>query len=195
MANQLAIPFKKSSTLPIRDAVSSYIRTNHSETHPEAFKWDMDRWEQLRADALADAVHTSRVHALIKYVAFSVFSQLTRLNYNLISQLLQPASLCIHQTTKRCVHPRLTLSTLLFTSWLSFIQIGLDISYTSAFDTLAPSDTLPNLSYERVSLLFNLAALYSQLAISENRSHPDGIKRANAYYQVLYSSILSKMTQ
>lgn len=43
---------------------------------------------------------------------------------------------------------------------------------------------MPNLAYERAAVLFNLAALYSQLASSEDRSHPDGIKRANAFYQV-----------
>ena len=64
-------------------------------------------------------------------------------------------------------------------------KIGLDISYHSAF---LPSDapvTLRNLAYERAATLFNLAALYSQLALVEDRTHPDGIKRASAYYQVI----------
>lgn len=36
--------------------------------------------------------------------------------------------------------------------------------------------------------MFNLAALYSQLALKEDRLHPDGIKRANALYQVIILS-------
>ena len=39
--------------------------------------------------------------------------------------------------------------------------------------------------YERASVVFNLAALYSQLAEGENRSTNDGIKRAVANYQVI----------
>jgi programmed cell death 6-interacting protein len=33
-------------------------------------------------------------------------------------------------------------------------------------------------------VIFNLAALYSQLAAGEDRSNKDGVKRASAYYQV-----------
>lgn len=44
--------------------------------------------------------------------------------------------------------------------------------------------TLKNLAFERCGVLFNLAALYSQLAASEDRSKMDGIKRATANYQV-----------
>lgn len=38
--------------------------------------------------------------------------------------------------------------------------------------------------FERASVVFNLASLYSQLANAEDRSTTDGIKRAAAYYQV-----------
>lgn len=48
----------------------------------------------------------------------------------------------------------------------------------------SPWVTIPNLAYERAATLFNLAALYSQLARAEDRSHAEGIKRANAFYQV-----------
>lgn len=39
------------------------------------------------------------------------------------------------------------------------------------------------MAYERCAILFNLAALYSQLAHSEDRAHSDGIKRASGLYQ------------
>ena len=50
---------------------------------------------------------------------------------------------------------------------------------------------LKNLVFEHASVLFNLAALYSQLSAAEDRSTTDGIKRAAANYQVrflIYSS-------
>ena len=66
----------------------------------------------------------------------------------------------------------------------SDIQVGLDVPYYSAFSPDDHAVSLRNLHYERAGVLFNLAALYSQLAAAEDRLHPDGIKRANAYYQV-----------
>lgn len=45
---------------------------------------------------------------------------------------------------------------------------------------------MKNLAFERASVLFNLAALYSQLAATEDRSHLEGIKRAKANYQVCF---------
>ena len=69
-------------------------------------------------------------------------------------------------------------------------QIGLDIPYAASLDASAPTTSIRNLAYDRASVLLNLAALYSQLAIGEDRSHPDGIKRANAYYQVRKDSLL-----
>lgn len=44
--------------------------------------------------------------------------------------------------------------------------------------------SLPNLHFERCCLLFNLASLYSQLGLTEDRTSRDGVKRASAFYQV-----------
>lgn len=51
--------------------------------------------------------------------------------------------------------------------------------------------TLKSLVFERASVLFNLASLYSQLAASVDRSNGEGIKRAVNYYQVGYLTTLS----
>ncbi|KAI5122282.1 hypothetical protein M0805_002362 [Coniferiporia weirii] len=142
MSNQLSIPFKKTRTIPIRQAVRSYILASHPDTHPEAFKWDIERWEQMRKDAANEAAHVSRTQVVIKYYAQLTFV-LTKMP----------------------------------------VDIGLDIPYAAALHPSVPWTTIPNLAYERAAVLFNLAALYSQLAVAEDRSHPDGIKRANAYYQ------------
>lgn len=69
MSNQLSIPFKKTASIPIRTAAREYIQEYHRETHPDAFKWDIDSWEQLRKDASADVVHVSRVQFVLKCVA------------------------------------------------------------------------------------------------------------------------------
>ncbi|KAN0092781.1 BRO1-like domain containing protein [Tylopilus felleus] len=63
-------------------------------------------------------------------------------------------------------------------------DIGLEFSYAHVF---APPSSIPvtlrSLTFERAATLFNLAALYSQLAASEDRSTPDGLKRATLHYQ------------
>lgn len=64
-------------------------------------------------------------------------------------------------------------------------DINLEFSYAHAFAS-GPSSlpvTLRSIAFERASVLFNIAALYSQLAASEDRSNQDGLKRASAYYQ------------
>ena len=77
---------------------------------------------------------------------------------------------------------------------LTFSKIQLDIAYAPVFDPLAIPITLTNLVYERASVIFNLAALYSQLAEGENRSTSDGIKRAAANYQVIACLYLLSFT-
>ena len=66
MPNQLFIPFKKSYVIPIREAVRDYILTHHTDTHPDAYRWDVGRWETLRAEAVSSVVHVDRVKALIR---------------------------------------------------------------------------------------------------------------------------------
>ena len=63
-------------------------------------------------------------------------------------------------------------------------QLGLDVTYEAAFATRSNPISLSNLHYERCATLYNLAARYSQLAMAEDRSKPEGVKQANGYYQV-----------
>ena len=67
MPNQLSIPFKKTYVVPIREAVRDYILSHHLDTHPDAYRWDISRWEKLRAEAVSNVVHVDRVKALIRY--------------------------------------------------------------------------------------------------------------------------------
>ncbi|KAF9223431.1 BRO1-domain-containing protein [Gyrodon lividus] len=80
-------------------------------------------------------------------------------------------------------------------------DINLEFAYAHAF---SPPTSIPislrSLAFERTALLFNFAALYSQLAASEDRSSQDGLKRASSYYQnasgvfaYLHTSALPKL--
>ncbi|KAI8980207.1 BRO1-domain-containing protein [Trametes punicea] len=142
MPNQLSIPFKRTYIIPLRQALRDYILSHHSDTHPDAFRWDIGHWEKLRSEATSGAVHIDRVGALISYHAQLVF---------ILAKL--PA------------------------------DIGLEIPYAPAFDSNALPQSLNNLIYERAAVLFNLAALYSQLGSTEDRSKPEGLKQAIKLYQ------------
>ncbi|KAH9838254.1 BRO1-domain-containing protein [Rhodofomes roseus] len=142
MPNQVSVPFKKTYTVEIRRAVREYIFKNHTDTHPDAFRWDISRWESLRKDGVGGVVHVDRVKSAISYHAQLVFI-LTKL----------PA------------------------------DIGLEIAYAPVFAPNALPVTLSNLIFERAGVLFNLGALFSQLAAAEDRSTAQGLKQAIAYYQ------------
>ncbi|CAA7266857.1 unnamed protein product [Cyclocybe aegerita] len=79
-------------------------------------------------------------------------------------------------------------------------DIRLAISYAPVFQPSAIPITLSNLVFERACVLFNLAALYSQLAAAEDRSKSDGITRAGTNFRraagvlsYLHSSVLPKL--
>ncbi|CAL1716692.1 unnamed protein product [Somion occarium] len=142
MSNQLSIPFKKTRSIPIRQAVKDYILSAHPDTHPDAFKNDITEWEALRKDCIGGVVHPDRIQSAIKYHAQLVFI-LTKL----------PS------------------------------DIGLEVPYCPVFNESSQPYALRSLAYERSAVLFNLAALQSQLALDEDRSSPQGLKKAIAYYQ------------
>lgn len=72
----------------------------------------------------------------------------------------------------------------------AYKQIGLEISYSPLFNSTAPPETYKNLVYDRAGVLFNIASLQSQLAMSEDRSTPHGLKQAIKFYQVAYFLII-----
>ncbi|KIJ50961.1 hypothetical protein M422DRAFT_158756 [Sphaerobolus stellatus SS14] len=73
MANLLNLPFKTTSPIPIRTSLREHIQTAHPETHPDAFKWDISRWESMRKDAVNHVVHVGTVDKMISYQAQLVF--------------------------------------------------------------------------------------------------------------------------
>lgn len=67
---------------------------------------------------------------------------------------------------------------------LTLFKVSLDIPYAPVFSPDEIPVSLPNLYFERCCLLFNLASLYSQLGLAEDRTTSEGVKRASAFYQV-----------
>lgn len=67
MPNLLSVPFKRGYAIDIRQAVREYIFKNHTDTHPDAFRWDIGRWEALRKDGVGGVVHVDRAKAAIRY--------------------------------------------------------------------------------------------------------------------------------
>jgi programmed cell death 6-interacting protein len=66
MPNQLVIPFKKTFVIPVHKAVREYFQENLSDIHPDAFKWDINKWEMLRKRTLDDTVHIDRINDFLK---------------------------------------------------------------------------------------------------------------------------------
>lgn len=67
MSNQLIIPFKTSRPVDIKSSVKLYIERQHPETHPDAFRADVEQWEALRKDAISGGFHVSRINSLLRY--------------------------------------------------------------------------------------------------------------------------------
>ncbi|KAG6814606.1 hypothetical protein H0H92_000135 [Tricholoma furcatifolium] len=77
MSNLLAIPFKKTYTIDVKEASRNYIYA-HGGGHPDEFKEDMNLWQLLRRDGVGGVVHVDRVNACLVYHAHLV-SILTKL--------------------------------------------------------------------------------------------------------------------
>ncbi|KAL2177359.1 BRO1-like domain-containing protein [Thermothelomyces heterothallicus CBS 202.75] len=63
------------------------------------------------------------------------------------------------------------------------IDIGVDFTWYPALGYHTEHPLVQNnLKYELMNILFNLAALYSQLAVASNRSNTEGLKTAASYF-------------
>lgn len=68
MPNQLSISFKKTYIIPVQQAVREYIQNNLPDVNPDAFKWDINKWDNLRKKTLGDGIHVDRIHDFLRYV-------------------------------------------------------------------------------------------------------------------------------
>ncbi|KAF1960310.1 BRO1-domain-containing protein [Byssothecium circinans] len=137
-SNILFLPFRRSHSIDIRDAIKQYISSKYDQ-HPDLFTNDLELIDKMRSTAIhAQEPHPSHIPKLQAYAA----------------QLV----------------------------WISGkfpIDIGVEFPWYPAlgYNTGRPI-TRNNLRFELANIMFNLAAMYSQLAMSSNRSTPDGLKVA-----------------
>ncbi|KAH7125399.1 BRO1-like domain-containing protein [Dendryphion nanum] len=137
-SNILFLPFRRSHTVSLSDAIKQYISTKYDQ-HPDMFTKDLEIVEKLRSTAIhAQDPHPSNIPKLLAYTA----------------QLV----------------------------WISGkfpIDIGVEFPW---YPALGYNTTRPvarnNIRFELANIIYNLAAMYSQLAMSSNRSTPDGLKVA-----------------
>ena len=64
MPNQLVIPPKTTSNVDVITPLREFIAKHHAETHPDAFKWDMKKWDAMRRAVVAGGVHESKIAVL-----------------------------------------------------------------------------------------------------------------------------------
>nr|ASF90191.1 hypothetical protein SPAR05794 [Bartheletia paradoxa] len=157
--NQLKIPFKASPPLPgLASALSEYISSAFKDTHPDAFKDDIDKLVWLRKEVCHPEgrldVHISTLRALTAYHAQLVFL-----------------------STKFPLDIGLSFS---WSPTFPLSPMALSIAALSLSDDTV---SLPNIEFERCCILFNIGAMYAQLAASEDRKEGEGIKRACSHFQ------------
>ena len=85
MPNQLSIPFKKTYSVPLKQAVYNHIQARHPGTHPDAFRYDISQWESLRKEAISSVVHIDRTRSFITYA--NIFVCMTTLTIYAVTML------------------------------------------------------------------------------------------------------------
>ncbi len=56
LSNLLAIPFKNSYNLDLKEPARRYLQ-DHTSAHPDSFKVDINRWQELRRNSVGGTVH------------------------------------------------------------------------------------------------------------------------------------------
>ncbi|KAF2418793.1 putative pH signal transduction protein pala [Tothia fuscella] len=158
-SNFLPLPFRRSHTVSLAQAIKQYISTKYDQ-HPDMFTKDLATIDSLR-DAAVNSLdpHFSGIRKLQAYAAQLVW-----------------------------IGGKFPIDN----------QIGIEFPWYPAFgNTTAFGNNVTqrpisqnNLRFELANILWNLAALYAQLAFSSNRSTPDGLRAASNYF-CLSAGVLS----
>lgn len=64
MSNLLALPFKKTYPIDIKESARKYI-FDYGGAHPDEFKDDIKLWQTLRKEGVGGVVHDNRVDAAL----------------------------------------------------------------------------------------------------------------------------------
>ena len=156
--NILQIPFRRTQHLVLSEPIKAYIATKYDQ-HPDGFTRDLEIIDVLRKDAVhALEPHSSGVKKIQMYAA-----QLVWMAGKFPVDVCSPGPLAM--------------------TALTGAQLGADFTwYPSLGYHQSHAQTENNLRFELANIMFNLAAMYSQLALSSNRSTTDGLKTASANF-------------
>ncbi|KAI4182542.1 MAG: hypothetical protein LQ348_004828 [Seirophora lacunosa] len=152
---QKAVDMAMTNAVSMSAAIKQYISTKYDQ-HPDMFKIDLEAIDTLRTSAVYSLeAHVSGVQKLTLYAA-----QLVWIGGKFPIDVRTPSGQDSSQA-----------------------QIGVDFTWYPAlgFNTQRP-ESQNNLRYELANVLYNLASLYTQLAVSLNRSTSDGLKSACNYF-------------
>ena len=163
-SNILPIPFRRTHPLLLSAPIREYISSKYDQ-HPDTFSRDLEIIDALRKDAVsALEPHASGVRKLQCYAA-----QLVWMGGKF------PVDVRPHMSKKEWSN----------TSELTDAdgQIGADFTwYSSLGYHTQHAHTENNLRFELANVLFNLAAMYSQMALASNRATSDGLKSASSSF-------------
>ena len=92
--------------------------------------------------------------------------------------MLDPTSILTHNTARDLLYKYFGQLELLE---LRFSEIRVNFPWRDAFTNKLITQT--SIAYEKASILFQIAATHSAIAASQNRSDPEGLKRAFYYFR------------
>ncbi|GAA6037543.1 hypothetical protein JCM8097_008246 [Rhodosporidiobolus ruineniae] len=160
--NLLPLPLKPTDPLPtLAQDLLSFLDAHSEHTHPHELRADAQAWqdERLRLFGTSDGglplVGSATPDDLVNY-----FNQLSFVSTKL------PSSLSITFSW----YP-------LFTNPSSSVPTG-------AFAPASRAVAARNLDYERISVLYDVAAVYAHLGAERRRSDEDGMKAAMHFFQL-----------
>ncbi|PTU17382.1 hypothetical protein P175DRAFT_0496537 [Aspergillus ochraceoroseus IBT 24754] len=166
-SNILQVPFRRSHTVSLSDAITQYISSQYDQ-RPDMFADDLLIIDRLRDEAVhVQEPHVSGVSRLVTYAA-----QLKWLGGKFPVDML----------TGRMILNRLG------SNFLGILRLGLiphDRDYGKPKKKILiwwRIDSQNNIRFELANIIFNLSALYSQLAFAVNRTTTDGLKQACNYF-------------
>ncbi|GAA5998864.1 Rim20p [Rhodotorula paludigena] len=160
--NLLSLPFKATDQVAtLADQVVAHIAATSETTHPDLMRADAHAWQHLR-----DRIFAAPTGA-VPLLSQAALSDLTAYYAQLTFVLTKlPANISVS-----------------FPWYPLYTSPSPLPSASGAFPTVSPVLSLPNLEYERLSVLYNLAALHAALGTERRRSDEAGIKAAIAAYQ------------
>ncbi|CAG10008.1 unnamed protein product, partial [Tetraodon nigroviridis] len=163
MATFISVPLKKSSEVDLVKPLSKFVRATYQTSDEQAeYIRAVEELNKLRKSAVGRPLdkHESSLEVLLRY-------------YDQLCAVEPKFPFSENQVIKRTSHVFLCLT---FT-WKDAFDKG---SLFGGSVKLA----LASLGYEKTCVLFNVAALASQIASEQNLDNDEGLKAAAKYYQL-----------